>query len=53
MVNLVNRDCHHLRGQWPISLNPVAADVVTVATISYMEIYCVIVAEKRSRDALL
>ena len=51
MVNLVNRACHHLWGQWPISLNPFGADVVTVATISHMEIYCISVAEKRSREA--
>jgi hypothetical protein len=52
MVNLVFRACHHLRGQWPIRLNPFGADVVTVATISYMEIDSISVTEKRSREAL-
>ena len=52
MVNLVFRACHHLRGQWPMSLNPVGVAVVTVATISYMEIDSISVAEKRSHEAL-
>ena len=53
MVNLVYRACHHLRGQWAISLNPVGVAVVTVAMISYTEIGSVRVVEKRSREALL
>jgi hypothetical protein len=52
MVNLVFRACHHLRSQWPIRLIPFGADVVTVATISYMEIDSISVTEKRSREAL-
>jgi hypothetical protein len=35
-----------------MSLNPVGVAVVTVATISYMEIFSVSVAEERSREAL-
>lgn len=52
MMNLVRRACHHLRGQWPMSSNPLGVAVVTVATISYMEIFSVSVAEERSREAL-
>ncbi len=35
-----------------MSLNPLGVAVVTVATISYMEIFSVSVAEERSREAL-
>ncbi len=35
-----------------MSLNPIGVTVVTVATISYMEIDSISVAEKRSREAL-
>jgi hypothetical protein len=35
-----------------MSLNPLGVAVVTVATISYMEIFSVSVAEERPREAL-